>query len=520
MDVLALKAGHDGSIAYARDGKLEFCHESEKDSYDRHAEITPELLLSAAERISRIPDVIVDSGWSKCFPIPPKLSKYGAGYAGVSGADHRVAMRHLFGKEIQYYSCTHEQAHIMCSYALSPPEFSPPCAVLVWEGTLGDFYTLNADLSISHLGTVSEHIGNVYLLPFWIANTTKPNHFSLGIAGKAMAIAAYGADCASTAPERQFVKFLLDQFDWRDVDRTDFSDAPCFRTGIRSPELARIMHVLTEEIFERFHSFAKSRIEPGLPLLISGGCGLNCQWNDWWSNSPHFKRVFIPPCCNDSGVAIGAAADAIRHFGWDPKLAWSVDSGPEFVWDTMPAPHEFAGHNISYETLAQIMLRGGIVAWVQGRCDIGPRSLGSRSLLACPKAISSRERLNTIKHRDDYRPIAPVCLQEAAHKYFAGPMPSKYMLSFHRCISAELPAVTHIDGSARLQTVTSSERPALCKLLQTYERLAGLPVLCNTSLNFPGLGFINRMSDLVAFVRESRIEAFVVDERMFLPACR
>src|ERR1700728_1678074 len=108
MDVLALKAGHDGAIAYAREGKLEFCHESEKDSFDRHSEITPELLLSAIELVSRVPDVIVDSGWSKCFPIVPELSRYGAGYAGVSDQDHRSTVRRLFGKEIKYYSCSHE----------------------------------------------------------------------------------------------------------------------------------------------------------------------------------------------------------------------------------------------------------------------------------------------------------------------------------------------------------------------------------------------------------------------------
>lgn len=518
MDVVALKAGHDGSIAYVRDGKLEFCHESEKDSFERHAEITPELLLSAIERVSRVPDVIVDSGWSKSFPIVPELSKYGAGYAGVSGLDHRATVRRFFGKEIQYYSCTHERAHIMCSYALSPPEFSLPCAVLVWEGTLGDFYVLNEDLSISHVGTVREHIGNIYLLPFWIANTARPNHFSLGIAGKAMALAAYGADRAPTASERQFVDFLLDRFDWHQVDQTDFSGAPCYRTGIRSPELAHIMNLLTAEVFERFHNFARVRIEPGLPLLISGGCGLNCQWNDWWTKSPHFTRVFIPPCCNDSGVAIGAAADAIRHLHGDPKLAWSVNSGAEFVWDTMPDTREFTRHDINYWELAEIMLHGGVIAWVQGKCDIGPRSLGSRSLFACPKSVSSRQRLNAIKSRDNYRPVAPICVEEVAHKYFVGPLPSKYMLSFHHCISPDLPAVTHVDGSARLQTVASSDHPSLYRLLQTYDSLAGVPVLCNTSLNFPGLGFINRMSDLLYFVRERRVEAFVVGDHMFLPA--
>jgi hydroxymethyl cephem carbamoyltransferase len=90
------------------------------------------------------------------------------------------------------------------------------------------------------------------------------------------------------------------------------------------------------------------------------------------------------------------------------------------------------------------------------------------------------------------------------------------MLSFHRCISSALPAVTHVDGSARLQTVTRSDQPSLYELLKTYHCLGGVPVLCNTSLNFPGLGFINRMSDLLHFARERRLEGFVVNDQMFL----
>lgn len=517
MDVLALKAGHDGSIAYVQDGRLEFCHESEKDSFERHAEITPELLLSALERISRVPDIIVDSGWSKSFPIVPELSKYAAGYTGVSDLEHQATVRRFLGREVQYYSCTHERAHIMCSYALSPPEFSPPCAVLVWEGTLGDFYVLNDDLSISHIGTVRPHIGNIYLLPFWIANTARPNPFTISIAGKAMALAAYGANRGPTASERQFVDFLVNEFDWHQVDRTDFSHAPCYRTGVRSLELARTMNLLTEAVFEQFHEFARTRIKRGLPLLISGGCGLNCQWNDWWSNSTHFSGVFIPPCCNDSGIAIGAAADAIRHLNGDPKLSWSVNCGAEFVWDSTPGSNGYTQADVNYRKLTEIMLRGGVIAWIQGGSDIGPRSLGSRSLLACPKSATSRQRLNSIKFRDDYRPIAPICIEEVAHEYFAGPLPSKYMLSFHRCISSALPAVTHVDGSARLQTITRSDQPSLYELLKTYHCLGGVPVLCNTSLNFPGLGFINRMSDLLHFVRERRLEGFVVNDQMFLP---
>jgi hydroxymethyl cephem carbamoyltransferase len=161
-------------------------------------------------------------------------------------------------------------------------------------------------------------------------------------------------------------------------------------------------------------------------------------------------------------------------------------------------------------TTLPVNVPGRFVAWVQGRWEIGPRALGNRSLLAEPFRAATRERLNTIKQRESYRPIAPVCRREdtgrAFHETFADP----YMLYFRRVRDERLRAVTHVDGSARAQTVTAQANPPLHALLTAFADRHDLGVLCNTSLNFNGFGFINRMTDLIHYCDSRGIDDMVV----------
>ncbi len=158
-----------------------------------------------------------------------------------------------------------------------------------------------------------------------------------------------------------------------------------------------------------------------------------------------------------------------------------------------------------------------MIAWVQGKSEIGPRALGNRSLLASPFRASTRERLNRIKQREWYRPIAPVCLQEDANRLFGLNGGSPFMLYFQPVYAPELQAITHVDGSARVQTVSRDQNPALYDLLVAFKRRTGFGVLCNTSLNRKGQGFINRNSELFAYARENEIDAVVVNSRCYLP---
>jgi predicted NodU family carbamoyl transferase len=156
------------------------------------------------------------------------------------------------------------------------------------------------------------------------------------------------------------------------------------------------------------------------------------------------------------------------------------------------------------------------LGWVSGKYEIGPRALGNRSILAAPFEADTRERLNGIKQREQFRPIAPVCLDEDAAKWFGCDHPSPFMLYTYRAATIELAAVTHVNRTARIQTVSALSNRPLFELLTAFKALTGYGVLCNTSLNFKGKGFINTASDLSNYAMQHKIDGFVVDGRVWM----
>jgi hydroxymethyl cephem carbamoyltransferase len=148
---------------------------------------------------------------------------------------------------------------------------------------------------------------------------------------------------------------------------------------------------------------------------------------------------------------------------------------------------------------------------------MGPRALGNRSILAAPFSAETTVRLNKIKQREGYRPIAPICLEPDAAKWFVGSVQDPYMLFFNRVTSEELKAVTHVDGSARTQTVTREQNAAVADLLEAFRGITGFSVLCNTSLNFSGRGFINTTSDLLSYGEEHGLDGFVINDTFVTP---
>lgn len=159
---------------------------------------------------------------------------------------------------------------------------------------------------------------------------------------------------------------------------------------------------------------------------------------------------------------------------------------------------------------------GLILGWVSGRYEIGPRALGNRSVLAAPFDDSTRVRLNEIKQREQFRPIAPVCLEADAARWFGCDRESPFMLFTYRATTDALPAVTHVNGTARLQTVSPTTNANLYGLLLAFRERTGYGVLCNTSLNFNGKGFINNLTDLDTYTVDHGLDGFVVEGRAYL----
>jgi hydroxymethyl cephem carbamoyltransferase len=272
----------------------------------------------------------------------------------------------------------------------------------------------------------------------------------------------------------------------------------------------------SDEIFSRFHSFARDNLTKGYPLIISGGCGLNCEWNTKWRESGLFEFVFVPPCPNDSGSAIGTAIDAQSFFTGNAKISWNVYTGDAFINDVSSISTDFSEYDLDLDQVAQHLSNGKIFAWIQGRCEIGPRALGNRSLLAAPFSVATTERLNEIKKREGYRPIAPMCLEEDAKALFDQDSPSPYMLYFSHVVDRSLAAVIHVDGSARVQTVSKNGNSMMYSLLSAFKKRTGYGVLCNTSLNFNGRGFINRMSDLIEYCCDRNLDGFVAMDKFYI----
>jgi carbamoyltransferase len=165
------------------------------------------------------------------------------------------------------------------------------------------------------------------------------------------------------------------------------------------------------------------------------------------------------------------------------------------------------------DAVGELLAADGVVAWFQGRSEYGPRALGHRSLLADPRRRENLERLNDVKGREQFRPVAPMVLDERAAEVFDGPLPSPYMLFTHRVAPAwrgRIPAVVHVDGTARIQTVDRSSEPLVAAMLEAFERRTGVPVVVNTSLNTAGRPMVDDPRDALECFGSAPVDALAI----------
>lgn len=510
--VLALKPGHDGAVALVSDGQLVFSLESEKDSLERYGPITAQVLVEALGEAPTFPEVVALGGWYKV--LPGLMGSIGAGYEGLSPG--RLEHSRIFGHDVRVYSSSHERSHLYGGVALSPFDPDGELAILVWEGTIGAFYRWRGPAAPIERHDVLDQPGGRYAALFEVANPDFPDageHPSNAAAGKLMALAGLADGQRPSTDSVHVVESLLNIRSLWPFYKARYRRSPLYNSGVKDPEpeLCRAGRYLSDRLFEIYRKAAEELFAPGLPLVITGGCGLNCDWNTAWRSSGLFSEVFVPPVANDSGSAIGTAVDAAVQLGDACTLEWDVYRGARFVHDADPASQGWLAEPLDADRVSASLERGRVVAWVQGRCEIGPRALGNRSLLASAADSLSHKRLNTIKQREPYRPIAPVCLEEDLGHWFDDSHSDPHMLYFRRVRHPDrIPAVTHADGSARVQSVTASSHPRLHELLVTHRARTGIGVLCNTSLNFSGTGFINRASELLHYCDEVGIDDLVL----------
>ncbi|HEX5603925.1 MAG TPA: carbamoyltransferase [Pyrinomonadaceae bacterium] len=290
-------------------------------------------------------------------------------------------------------------------------------------------------------------------------------------------------------------------------------------------DVARSAQVVLEEIMLEKTRYLHSRV-PSENLCMAGGVSLNVVANGRCLREGPYKRLFVQPAAGDAGGSVGAAAIAhVRVTGHSPELKQleHVYLGPSNsaseAYNLLRASlAEFKDFRGKEEDLIRYtvdrLVEGNVVGWSQGRMEFGPRALGARSILADPRRPEMRDRINAlVKMREAFRPFAPAALESEASEHFDLDHPSPFMLETCDVISPiDLPAITHIDGSARLQTVNARVNPRFAALLEEFNRRTGCPIILNTSFNMRGEPIVCTPNDALSCFIRSHIDVLVLED--------
>ncbi len=531
MLICGIKMTHDAAIALLNDDELIGCVEIEKISNNpRHSHMIDFTYIEDVVRrfgyqLSDIDKFVID-GWKNTYSERSKHDNgsyltYGNQVFEVAAYNNAICGTYegipfeskssiqIGEKYIPYVSYSHMYTHLTTAYCTSPfARRGESCFISVFDGgckpTL--FYF---DATKKEFVFCEEYInfgGHIYdstaamFKPYGDGKTIIPGRelIKKDIAGKVMAYIALGKvrddyvdvfndiynKCKSIESNQEnkfesnkvFDEMVLQHF--IDVDE--------------SADVLASFHAFLEKLLvDNLHSAVKRSGFECKNLCMSGGCALNIKWNSAIREQNIFEEIFVPPFTNDSGSAIGCAcAERIRLTQLYP-INWNVYCG-------FPLNNDFEVNGWKIESctikqLAQILYSTQEpVVVLQGRAEAGPRALGGRSILCDARSEQSKTLLNKIKRREWYRPVAPICIEEKSTEYFIPGGSDKYMLFEHQAneyAHETIPAIIHLDGSARLQTVSKEDSETIYQILTEYEKLSGISVLCNTSANNLGSGF-------------------------------
>ncbi|MBB4380297.1 nodulation protein NodU [Bradyrhizobium sp. SBR1B] len=543
MRICGIKLTHDGAIAVIEDGRLLFCTEQEKrGSSPRYQSVDnlDAVVVALAEHglDPRDIDQFVIDGWdgenesqfqvlSGVAPVTLKGAPYVERHAGglLDSVDGFELM--LAGEEFPYKSFPHVTGHVASAYSTSPFAVAgKPALCLVWDGCIFPrlYYVERGGARL--IGALFPVIGHAYAaagLHFGPYRQPNRSNWDLGIAGKLMAYIALGSvdesivdvfqelyeTCLAgdTEQARRYREDISNAESSLAVMHEFFEACASRLTSKRAEDILASFHVFLERLLVKEMSLLLLRYSslPGARnLCVAGGCGLNIKWNSALRATGLFDDVWVPPFPNDSGSAIGAACGAMAAQDGFGPLEWSVYSGPALQESEIPPGWDAAP--CSLRELASILVANKPVIFLSGRAELGPRALGGRSIVAAPTCLEMKDHFNDIKRREHFRPVAPICLEDRAVEIFSPGTPDPYMLFDHQTRANwrdKVPAVVHLDGSARLQTISRNSPHKIAALLVEFEQLTGIPLLCNTSANLHGRGFF---PDAAAACEWGRVE--------------
>ncbi|MDJ1182901.1 carbamoyltransferase C-terminal domain-containing protein [Roseofilum casamattae] len=448
------------------------------------------------------------------------------------GFHYPVTVR-LLGYEIPSYFINHHASHAASAYFQS----NYNCAAILTHDGLhreqSGLFWLGLDREIFPLTPHFMEIGMLY----------RCASMSLGLGwtdgpGKMMGLAPYGNplffdrkfvgnyfDYLAFSTNNQVVDWLnhcLSEAIKNGYDTNKLGKQACATDPINADIAASTQKLCEEIILKACHTFSRMlhsfKINTS-NLCLSGGVMLNCPSNTRIWKETDFSHIFIEPACDDSGLSVGAALwlyhnllnkrklknNTLPYLGLSCKTEELADTlqdfGNEINYSILKNPAQMAAVDINNNT---------IIGWFEERSEIGPRALGHRSILANPRYKENRDRVNLIKERENWRPLAPSVLASEASSWFTQvPLPSPYMLFTAKVISSEIPAVTHVNDTARIQTVDES-CGEFYRLLLHLHQLNGCPIVLNTSLNRRGEPIVETPAHAIDLFLNTKLDALYI----------
>ena len=452
----------------------------------------------------------------------------------------RLAIPLVLDKELAYSGSVlfvkHHMSHAASTFLVSPFD---EAAILTADG-VGERACLTCGVGRgNHIEILEEQYYPNSIGLLYSALTTFLGFRANGGEGKLMGLAAYGeprfrdafdaflrvrGDASFRLDERYFGFNRGDRmFGSRLIDLLGPPREPEAEVEQRHKDIAATVQAITEELLIGIANRLQERT--GLDrLCLAGGVFLNCLTNHELLRRTPFERVFIQPAAGDAGGAIGAAA-YVQHALLDAPREAPMEHaylGPSFGAAPIRRCLTNAGESFRelddddlFPTVAKMLAANQVVGWFQGRMEFGPRALGNRSILGNPCNPEMQDILNRrIKKRESFRPFAPAVLQEHAREYFDLLDESPFMLLAPRVrpeMRDRIPAVTHVDGTARVQAVQRSTNPRLWSLVRAFGDLTGVPMVVNTSFNQRGEPIVCTPDDALACFRRSGMDALVME---------
>jgi len=479
---------HDASITVMDGNKILFAGHAERYSRIKNDPNLNNSLISAAKAFGE-PERIV---WYE----KPYTKKSRQAYAGQwdevwSQAPKAYLASHGL-RHIPVVYMPHHLSHAAAGYFTS--KFSDAAIIVV--DAIGEWDTLSvwkakaATLKKIHSTGYPNSLGLLYSAVTQRIGL-KPNEEEYILMG----MAAYGQPTYYDDLKRDFIEnctapnFILKEnmhrgINWWHEGKLSEQD---------SYNLAASVQKITEEFMCDITRWASINV-PSKNLVLMGGCALNCVANEKLARLGLFENIWIMPNPGDAGSSLGAIlAYTKQHADWtDPYLGTNID------------------RPFDINKVVTAIIEEKIIGIASGRAEFGPRALGNRSLIADPRGNNIKDKVNRIKKRQEFRPFAPMVLEHLAHDYFDMPVKtSPYMQFTSKCLRPDLfPAICHVDGTSRVQTLNEEQNPRMYAVLQEFYNRTGCPMLLNTSLNIKGEPLVDSRKDALKFKLRHNIRIY------------